>query len=100
MFQLTKEEFTVLRRQAGVRLKNLSCYRTQASVAVDDITVLIEKSDAGRSSTLDNLAIYLNEQSVCSATNPGFAANGNRNVPPERDVEPAILSLAELGSSI
>ena len=29
-----------------------------------------------------------------------MAANDNRNVPPERDVEPAMLSLAELSGSI
>ena len=87
-------------KSVGVRLENLSRYRTQASLAVDDIIVLIGKNDAGRSSILDALAIFFDEQSVCSATGPVFTANGNRNVPPERDVEPVILSLAELSDSI
>jgi len=66
-------------------------------LAADDITVLIESSGP---SALDSLAIFLNKQSVCSATNPLLPVNNNRNVPPERDVEPAMLSLAELCGSI
>jgi hypothetical protein len=33
-------------------------------------------------------------------TEAGFIADGKRNVPPERDVEPTILSPAELCGSI
>jgi hypothetical protein len=46
------------------------------------------------------LAAFRDERSVCDALDPGFIADGKRNVPPERDVEPTILSPAELCGSI
>jgi hypothetical protein len=46
------------------------------------------------------LAAFLDESSVRDALDPGFIADGKRNVPPERDVEPTILSPAELCHSI
>ena len=84
-------------KSADARIENSNCHQTQARLAAADITVLIHNDGL---SVFDSPAIFLDEQMVWSASNPGSAADGNRNVPPERDVETAMLSLAELCGSI
>lgn len=65
----------------------------RTSFRFQNLTVPLGKSGPGEAPARDALA-------VCRATGPVFRTSGNRNVPPERDVEPAILSLAELRSRI
>jgi hypothetical protein len=84
----------------GVGVEEFRCHETRTSFRFENLTVLLGKKDTGKSSALDALAVFFDEKAVCRATDPVFLANGNRNVPPERDVEPAILSLAELRGSI
>ena|GEM_PF-3101782 len=84
----------------GAWIGGFRCCETRTSFRFENLTVLIGRNDAGKSSALDALAVFFDEKVVCRATDPVFLANGNRNVPPERDVEPAMLSLAELRSSI
>jgi len=60
----------------------------------------VKREDLRDDPTEHSLAVFFDERSVCGTMNPVFTANSNRNVPPERDVEPAILSLAELSDSI
>jgi len=76
------------------------CHETRRSFRFENLTVLLGKKEPGESLALDALAVLFDVEVVCRATDPVSLANGNRNVPPERDVEPAILSLAELRSSI
>jgi len=84
----------------GAWIERFRCYETRTSFRFENLTVLIGRNDAGKSSVLDALALFFDEKAVCRAMDPVYIANGNRNVPPERDVEPAMLSLAELRSSI
>lgn len=66
---------------------------TRTSLRSGNPPKLPGKNEPGKSLALGALA-------ACRPTEPVFRANGKRNVPPGRDVEPAILSLAELRSSI
>jgi len=84
----------------GAGAEGFQCYEARTSFRFENLTVLIGRNDAGKSSLLDALAMFFDEKAVRRAMDPVYIANGNRNVPPKRDVEPAILSLAELRSSI
>jgi predicted ATPase len=84
----------------GAGAEGYRCHETRTSFRFEHLTVLIGRNDAGKSPVLDALAMFFDEKAVRRAMNPVFVANGNRNVPPKRDVEPAILSLAELRASI
>lgn len=44
-----------------LRLRNFRCYKDEISVAFDDITALIGKNDAGKSTIMDALDIFLND---------------------------------------
>ena len=44
-----------------VRLKNFRCYKEEATIDIDDLTVFIGKNDSGKSSILDALDIFFNE---------------------------------------
>ena len=81
----------------GAGVEEFRCHETRTSFRFENLTVLLGKKDTGKSSALDALAMFFDEKAVMDRV---FLANGNRNVPPERDVEPAMLSLAELRSSI
>ena len=87
-------------RLVGVKLMNFWRYRDETPIPLDDLTVFIGKNDAGKSSALEALGIFFDAQPVRTTTDPLVTANGNRNVPPERDIGPAMLSLAELTCSI
>jgi len=84
----------------GAGVEGFRCHETRTSFRFENLTVLIGRNDAGKSSVLDALAMSCDEKAVCRAVNPVYIADGNRNVPPERDVKPAMLSLAELLASI
>ena len=62
-------------KSARIEIARSTCHRTAEAVAADNIH-------------------------SCFVTDPSGSPNRNRNVPPERDVEPAMLSLAELCVSI
>lgn len=84
----------------GARSAGFRSYETRTSFRFGSLTVLLETKELGESSALDAVAVLYDEKAARHAADPVFLANGNRNVPPERDVEPAILSPAELESSI
>jgi putative ATP-dependent endonuclease of the OLD family len=44
-----------------VRIRNFRCFQTETSIDFDDITALIGKNDSGKSSILEALDIFLNE---------------------------------------
>lgn len=44
-----------------VRIKNFRCYKEEISVRIDDMTTLVGRNDAGKSSIMDALDIFLNE---------------------------------------
>lgn len=44
-----------------LRLRNFRCYKDEISIAFDDITALIGKNDAGKSTLMDALDIFLND---------------------------------------
>lgn len=84
----------------GARSAGLRYHQTRTSFRSENLMVLLGEEGTGESPALDALAVFYDEGVVRRAADPVFLADGNRNVPPERDVEPAILSLAELRSSI
>ena len=84
----------------GTGIESCRCDREETSIDIDDLTVLVGENGAGKPAVLDALVILLDEQAMCCAADLVLAADGKRNVPPERDVEPAMLSLAELFGSI
>ncbi len=45
----------------SIRLCNFRCFQAETSITFDDITVLIGKNDAGKSSIMEALDIFLNE---------------------------------------
>ena len=87
-------------KRVGAGVEEFRCHETRTSFQFENLTVLLGKEEPGEAPALDALAVSFDEKAGCRATDPVFVANGNRNVPPERDVEPAILSLAELRNSI
>ena len=48
-------------RLARLRLRNFRCYKDEFSVTFGEITALIGKNDAGKSSVLDALAVFFDE---------------------------------------
>lgn len=48
-------------RIVSVRIKNFRGYRDEATIKIDDLTVLIGKNDAGKSTILDMLEIFFND---------------------------------------
>ena len=48
-------------RIVSVRIKNFRGYRDEATIKIDDLTVLIGKNDAGKSTILDMLDIFFND---------------------------------------
>ena len=47
-----------------LKLKNFRSYRDERTIVFDDLTVLIGKNDAGKSSLLDALNIFFNDASI------------------------------------
>ncbi len=48
---------------AKMRVRNFRCFRDEISIDFDDLTALIGKNDAGKSSIMDALNIFLNDES-------------------------------------
>ena len=46
----------------SVRIKNFRGYRNEVTIKIDDLTVLIGKNDAGKSTVLDMLEIFFNDE--------------------------------------
>jgi putative ATP-dependent endonuclease of the OLD family len=46
---------------ASMRLRNFRCYREEAKVDFDDLTALIGRNDAGKSTLMEALDIFLND---------------------------------------
>lgn len=46
---------------ARLRIRNFRCYRTEIAFDFDDMTTLIGRNDAGKSSVMDALDIFLND---------------------------------------
>ena len=44
-----------------MRIRNFRCFKDEISIDLDDITALIGKNDAGKSSLMDALDIFLND---------------------------------------
>ncbi|MBN2503278.1 MAG: AAA family ATPase [Anaerolineales bacterium] len=53
-------------RLARIRLRNFRCYQDEVSIEIDDITVLVGKNDAGKSTIMDALAIFFDEDKLDS----------------------------------
>ena len=51
-------------RLVEVKLTNFRAYRSEAAVALDGLTVLVGKNDAGKSSILDALDVFFNEAEI------------------------------------
>jgi energy-coupling factor transporter ATP-binding protein EcfA2 len=48
----------------SVSLQNFRCYRQSTSISIGDLTALIGKNDAGKSTVLEALEIFFNNRSV------------------------------------
>lgn len=48
-------------RIVSIRIKNFRGYRDEVTIKIDDLTVLIGKNDAGKSTILDMLEIFFND---------------------------------------
>jgi len=46
---------------ARLRIRNFRCYKEEISIDFDDITIFVGKNDAGKSSIMDALDIFLND---------------------------------------
>jgi energy-coupling factor transporter ATP-binding protein EcfA2 len=44
-----------------VRIKNFRCYKDEVSISFDDLTALVGRNDAGKSTIMDALDIFLND---------------------------------------
>lgn len=51
-------------RLKSVALKNFRCYRDEVVVAIDDLTTFVGKNDIGKSSVLEALEIFFNNEAV------------------------------------
>ena len=51
-------------RLKSVAVKNFRCYREEAFVAIDDLTTFVGKNDIGKSSILEALEIFFNNETV------------------------------------
>lgn len=49
-------------RITGIRIKNFRSYRDEVTIKIDDLTAFIGKNDAGKSSILDMLEIFFNDE--------------------------------------
>ena len=47
-----------------VRLRNFRCYKDEISIDIGDITAFIGKNDSGKSSILDALSIFFEENNL------------------------------------
>lgn len=47
-----------------LKIKNFRSYREEVSVGIDDLTIIIGRNDAGKSSLLDALDIFFNEAAI------------------------------------
>jgi putative ATP-dependent endonuclease of OLD family len=52
-------------RLKKLKLKNFRCYKDEAEICIDDLTVFIGKNDSGKSSVFDALEIFFNEPKNC-----------------------------------
>lgn len=48
----------------SVRLRNFRCYEQETTIDIDDLTVIVGKNDAGKSSIFDALAVFFEEASL------------------------------------
>ena len=46
-----------------VRIRNFRCYKDEVSITFDDLTALVGRNDAGKSTIMDALDIFLNDGS-------------------------------------
>ena len=44
-----------------LRLRNFRCFRDETSISFDDLTVLVGRNDAGKSTIMDALDIFFND---------------------------------------
>lgn len=51
-------------RLVSVTLKNFRCYLDERTIRIDDLTTIIGKNDVGKSSVLDALEVFFNNESV------------------------------------
>lgn len=51
-------------RLVEVKLTNFRCYAQETSIAIDPLTVLIGRNDAGKSAVLDALDIFFNDATI------------------------------------
>jgi hypothetical protein len=51
-------------RLESVAIKNFRCYREEATVRIDDLTTFVGKNDIGKSSVLEALEIFFNNEVV------------------------------------
>lgn len=51
-------------RLESVAIKNFRCYHEEATVRLDDLTTFVGKNDIGKSSILEALEIFFNNEAV------------------------------------
>lgn len=51
-------------RLKGIKLKNFRSYLDEASISIDDLTAIIGKNDAGKSTILEALEIFFNNELI------------------------------------
>jgi len=75
LFQLLESPGETTLKLVEVRLRNYRCYRDEISIRFDDLTTLIGRNDAGKSTILEALDLFLNEgtpdgNDACKDGNP------------------------------
>lgn len=64
-------------RLESVAIKNFRCYREEATVRIDDLTTFVGKNDIGKSSVLEALEIFFNNEVVKLETGDANVYSGD-----------------------